>query len=58
MGNNYKSGALTSPYHTLALVYKSLSGKSMDIAELASLKRLNLGCVELDAFHAASVELP
>ena len=58
VGANFKFGALTSPYHLLALVYKSLSGKSVGVAELASLKRLNLGHVELDAYLAASAELP
>ena len=58
VGSNIKFGALTSPYHVLALVYKSLSGKNVGVSELASLKRLNLGRGELDAFLAASVELP
>ena len=58
VGSNFKFGALTSPYHLLALVYRSLSGKNVGVAELASLKRLNLGKGELDAFLAASVELP
>ena len=58
VGANFKFGALTSPYHLLALLYKNLSGKNVGVAELASLKRLNLGRSELDAFLAASVELP
>ena len=58
VGSNIKFGALTSPYHILALLYKNLSGKNVGIAELASLKKLNLGRSELDAFLAASVELP
>ena len=58
VGANFKFGALTSPYHILALVYKSLSGKNVGVAELTSLKKLNLGRSELDAFLAASVELP
>ena len=58
VGANFKFGALTSPYHILALLYKSLSGKSVGVAELAGLKRLNLGHNELDAYLAASVELP
>ena len=58
VGSNIKFSALTSPYHILALVYKSLSGKTVGVSELASLKRLSLGRGELDAFLAASVELP
>jgi len=58
VGSNFKFGGLTSPYDLLALVYRSISGKNVGVAELASLKRLNLGKGELDAFLAASVELP
>jgi hypothetical protein len=55
---NFRFGALVSPYQVLSMMHSQLTGKKLELSELANLKKLGLGRIELQAFLAATVEIP